>query len=208
MIKALLLILEPAVAWEKVVRAQRSIGFIVLVFLLPLLILGGAAEAYGLTRWGKARKFMAHPKLYSLGEALLYEVALILVTFLIILIAANIIKMLGETFHGRHTFTQAFTAVAYGLSPLFAARVLDAFSTLPPVVAWGIGIALSVATLYQGLPRVMLPDPPHAFGLYLMSAILLIIITGLMRFVTAWYLGGKFESLEKFISELAAKLPF
>jgi uncharacterized membrane protein YidH (DUF202 family) len=208
MIKALLLVLEPAAAWEKVVRAQRSIGFIIAVFLLPLLTIGCAAEAYGLMRWGKARKFMALPKTYSLGEAVLYEVALFVAMFLIIVVAAQIIKMLGQTFHGRNTFSQAFTAVAYGLSPLFALRVLDAFTSIPWPVAWGIGIALSVATLYQGLPRVMLPDPPHAFGLYLMSAILLTLITGLLRYVTAEYLNGEFEGLEKSISRLAEKLPF
>jgi hypothetical protein len=55
------------------------------------------------------------------------------------------------------------------------------------------------------LPRVMEPDPPHAFGLYLMSSLLLILITGLARFVTAWYLAGKLARLEGLISGVAAK---
>ena len=38
----------------------------------------------------------------------------------------------------------------------------------------------------------MEPDPSHAFGLYLMSALLLVLVSGLVRFVTAAYLGGKF----------------
>ena len=206
MIKALLLVLEPVAAWEKVVRAQRSIAFITFVFLLPLLTIGSAAEAYGLMRWGKAREFMPRPRTYNLWEAVLYEIAFVLAMYLIILIAAWIIKMLGETFHGRNTFTQTFTAVAYGLSPLFTLRVLDVFTTLHPVIAWGIGIALSVGTLYLGLPKMMLPDPPHAFGLYVMSSILLVVCTGLLRYLTKCYFEGKFEGLEKFISDVAGKL--
>jgi hypothetical protein len=65
-----------------------------------------------------------------------------------------------------------------------------------------------VGILYQGVPRVMLPDPPHAFGLYLVSAILLVLTTGLARLITAWYLQGKIVPAQTFISKLAAHLSF
>jgi hypothetical protein len=52
----------------------------------------------------------------------------------------------------------------------------------------------------------MQPDPSHAFGLYLVSAILLVIITGLGRFLTAWYLRGEFKSVEEIISDLIARM--
>ena len=42
------------------------------------------------------------------------------------------VKSIGETFHGRHTYTQAFTTVAYSLSPLFLLRLLDAFPGVSP----------------------------------------------------------------------------
>jgi len=86
--------------------------------------------------------------------------------------------------------------------------LLDAFSGVPPWVSWSIGIILSIGVLYQGVPRMLEPDPPHAFGLYLMSGLLLLLITGMARFVTAWYLEGKFTGLEVLISNLAARLPF
>lgn len=54
----------------------------------------------------------------------------------------------------------------------------------------------------------MMPDPPHAFGLYLMNSLLLILITGLARFVTAWYLSGHFKPVEGLISAIAKRLPF
>jgi hypothetical protein len=59
---------------------------------------------------------------------------------------------------------------------------------------------LSAAILYHGLPRVMLPDPPHAFGLYLMSVVLLVMISGLACFLTTWYLEGRFTRLDTVIS--------
>jgi len=75
-------------------------------------------------------------------------------------------------------------------------------------VSWAIGIMLSVGVLYQGVPRTMEPDPAHAFGLYLMTALLVVLISGLVRFATAAYLQGKFPALQSLISSLAERLPF
>lgn len=202
MIKALLLIFEPIATWERIVQSQRRWWFVLMGFLLPLLLLTSLAEGFGLVQWGVVQKEMLRPKVFGLAEAAVYLGAQGLLSILVVFVAAWLIKSLGETFHGRHSFGQAFTAVAYGLSPLFALRVLDAFPAISPWVAWGLGILLSAAVLYHGLPRVMLPDPPHAFGLYLMSVLLLIVITGLARFVTAWYLAGRFKSLERLVEEL------
>ena len=70
------------------------------------------------------------------------------------------------------------------------------FPSVTPWVAWAIGILLSVVALYHGVPRMMEPDPTHAFGLFLMSSLLLTLITGLLRFVTWWYLEGKLPRLQ------------
>ena len=206
MIKALFLIFSPIPAWERIVRAQRSFAFVLTIYLLPMLILAGAAEGYGLVRLGKWQRDMEFLKKFPIGDVVVYEVGKLLLNLGIVLLAAKIIKSLGETFHGRHTYTQTFTAVAYGISPLFLLRLMDAFP-VNPWISWSIGILLSMGVLYQGVPRLMQPDPPHAFGLYLVSALLLVIITGLARFVTAWYLQGRFTGVESVIHNLGTRLP-
>jgi len=211
MIKALLLIFEPAQAWERIARAQRGFAFVLLLYLTPIVLITAAVEGFGLVRWGHWQKggdYLGYLKNFSRGEAVVYECANVLLTFGMVLLGAKIIKSLGETFHGRHTYTQTFTIVAYGLGPLFLLRLLDAFPTFGPWMTWAIGIALCVSALYQGVPRVMAPDPPHAFGLYITTAVLLVIITGLARFLTAWYLQGRFAPVEELVSRLAAQLPF
>ena len=208
MIKALLLIFEPNATWEGILRARRSLGFIVALYLLPLLLITSAAEGYGLVHWGKWQGEIGRLKTFSLREAVLVEVAQILLSLGVVFVSAHLIKSMGETFHGRHTYTQALTAVAYSLGPLFLLRLLDAFAGISPWVAWAIGICLTVAALYQGVPRSMDPDPSHAFGLFLMSALLVVLVSGLVRFATAAYLQGKFPALQSLISDLAARLPF
>jgi hypothetical protein len=87
-------------------------------------------------------------------------------------------------------------------------RLLDAVPAIIPWATWGIGIALSIKILHQGIWYVMEPAPPNAFALYFMSSLLLVASTGLERFVTAWYLEGRMQTVEKFILHLAAQLPF
>jgi hypothetical protein len=92
------------------------------------------------------------------------------------------------------------------LGPLFLLRMMDLLPRLWPWVSWAIGFILSVTVLYHGLPRVMLPELPQAFGFFLSSMLLLAFVTALVRLLAAMYLSGKFAPLDDLISSLAAYL--
>ena len=207
MIKALLLIFEPVAAWDRISRAKHGIAYIAITYLIPMLLLTAFVEGYGLEHWGKSRE-IGPPRVYSRGEAIIFEAAQTLLYVIVVCIGSKLIKSIGETFHGRHTYTQAFTSVAYGLGPFFLLHLFDGFKDVIPWITWAIGIILTAGVLYQGLPRIMEPDPSHAFGLYFMGSLLLVLTTGLARFVTAWYLAGKFVGLESFITSLAKRIQF
>ena len=87
---------------------------------------------------GRARSVASRS--FPLSEAVVVEAAQILLSLGVVFVGANLVKSIGETFHGRHTYTQAFTAVAYSLGPLFLLRLLDAFTGVSPWVTWAIGI--------------------------------------------------------------------
>jgi hypothetical protein len=195
MIKTFLLIFSPAEAWDRIVRARRSLWFILVLYLLPLLIITSLAAAYGLIHWGKLQGAMRMPKRFSVSEAVTFEAAYVGLSLTIVFIGAQVVKSMGETFHSRNTYLQTFTLLAYGLSPLFLLHLLDAFRPVSPWASWFIGILLSWAVLYHGVPKVMEPDPSHGFGLYLVTSIVLCLATGLTRLVTAWYLQGKLGEL-------------
>jgi hypothetical protein len=203
MIKALLLIFDAATTWERIALAQRRVGFILVFFLSPLLGLTSAAEGYGLVHWGKYRGEVPRMKSFSVSEAALFEGAQVLLWLLIIFTSAKVLKSVCETFHGQRSYTPAFATVAYGLSPLFLLHLFDVYPAVSPWVSWTLGIILSIVVLYHGVPRMLEPDPPHAFGLYLVTALTLLLATGLMRFVTAWYLQGKFGRLDALVGGLS-----
>ena len=176
--------------------------------LLPMMLIVGGGEFLGLIKWGRWQPVLGAVKTFPAREALIYETAELLLMAVIILAGAHFIKALGDTFHVRHTYANTLTVVIYGLSPVFMLRLLDVFPNVNLWLPWAFGIMLTAKILYTGVPRIMLPDPPDAFGLYLMSALLLAMVTGLERFITAGCLGGNFKPVENVISDLAARLPF
>jgi hypothetical protein len=209
MIRALFLIFQTGAAWERVVKARRNLGPLLALYLFPMMLLVAVVEGFGLVEWGEPQAGIFHRiHKFTAGQAMIYETAQSLLTLLVIVVCGVLIKILAENFHGRYTYKQSFTLVIYGLSPMFLLRLLDAAPTIIPWATWGIGIALSIKVLHQGIWFVMQPAPPNAFALYFMSSLLLAAGTGLERFVTAWYLAGRIPSAENFVSHLAAHLPF
>jgi hypothetical protein len=208
MLNALLLLFSPARTWERIVDSGRGIAYILVAYLLPMMILTAFGEGFGLAHWGKWQGEPPHLRKLSTGQSVVFETGQLLLTLLIIVINAGLAKSVGGTFHGRHTFTQGFIAISYGFAPLFLCRLLNAFSDVSPWLSWSIGILLSIALLYHGVPLSMEPDPAHAFGLYTVTALMVFMTTGMLELITAFYLHGNFPKLEHAITALAARLPF
>lgn len=207
MIKALFLIFEPEAAWNRVVRARHGVAFLIGLYLLPMMLIVGVAESVGLVKWGRWQSALGQIKVFSAREAVVYETAELLLMAIVILVVAQFIKALGDTFHVRQTYAKALTVVVYGLSPVFLFRLLDVFPKVNLWLPWALGILLSIRILYHGVPRVLEPAPPDAFGLYLMSALLLTMMTAAERFLTAGCLGGNFKPVVNLLSHIAASLP-
>jgi hypothetical protein len=207
MIKALFLIIGPEAAWNRVALSRRGLGLTVALYLLPMMLIVAVAEGAGLVEWGRPQSgYLGGIKQFTTGEVFVYEALQLLLMTVILVVSAHLIKALGETFHGRHNYTQTFKVVIYGLSPVFLFRLLDVFPKMNLWIPWLLGITFTVKILYHGVPRIMQPDPPHAFGLYFMSCLLLTMATGVERFVTIGYLTGRFRPFGEVISHIAAKL--
>jgi hypothetical protein len=208
MIKALFLIFEPAAAWQRVVEARRGLGFLLLFYLLPMILILAALEGFSLMEWGRRQWDSNQMKIFTVEGMLAYEIAQSLATLAMVFICGQTVKALGNASYPRHSYIQGFTVAVCGLSPLFLMRLLDVFPAINPWLTWGVGILLCVATLYQGVPRVMQPDPSQAFGLYLMCSVMFAMITGLERFVTVWYLAGRIPPIENIFSHVTGHATF
>lgn len=207
MINALLVIVSPLKTWQRILAFRPGVGYILFTYLLPMMILVSVGEAWGLVRWGKMQGEVPHLVKFTKGEAAVFEAFQFAILFLLVIVNAGLLKSICSTFHSRHTFRQGFTAVAYGLSPLFLFRLLNMFTEVSPWLSWLIGILLTISILYHGVPLIMDPDPAHAFGLYVVTSLLLLFTTGLLELVVAMTLRGNFPKLMALFSDWGSKLP-
>ena len=205
MIKALLLIFRPSQTWGAIESAKRSLSYVLCVYLLPLILITSIAEGYGLMHWGKQHKGEAtQTKVYDLKQAIVIEVAQSVALLGMVFLVAFAAKSFAETFHQRSKFKEAFTAVAYGLSPLLLMRLGDLSPGGNVWVPWAIGIVLTVSVLYLGLPCLLKPDPPHAFGLYVMTSLTLVVVNAIMRLFIFYFHKGNFHKLEQMLNNLSS----
>ena len=133
MIKAFFLIFEPGAAWDRVATARRKFSSIIAFYLLPMMLIVALVEGFALVHWGRVRLPLGEIRHYSVQEAIEFETSQMVLMVGVIILSAYFIKGLGETFHGRNNYTQTFTVVAYGLSPIFLLRLLDVVPSLSSV---------------------------------------------------------------------------
>jgi hypothetical protein len=194
MIKAFFLIFEPSVAWERLGTARRSFGFVFATYLLPTVIFTVAVESWGLMKWGKWQPKFQKVADFSTGSVITLGVIQVLMFLAMAMVCALVLLRISQTFQGHRTcYRQAFTTVAYGFSPLFVAHLMNAAPMMNPWVPWCIGILLVIWILYQGIPRVMQPDPTHAFGLYLSMVLVMLLTSGIVIGLPALYLLGQVD---------------
>jgi hypothetical protein len=191
MIKTILLIFDPANTWDKIEAAHRRIVTIFFLFLLPLIGVSAAAGGFSLIKWGREQGPMDQMKAVPQNLVIRYEATQIILSLLMVFGGALALKQIGEGFHRRHKYSECFTTLAYSMGPLFLFRMLEGLPVLNTWVCWGIGITFSAASLYRGLPRIMKPDPSNALGLYLLSSLLLIMITGIAQYLAILVLDEK-----------------
>jgi hypothetical protein len=182
MIKALQLIITPFPAWEKIALSQRGILWTLFTHLLPLAALTLAVEGYLLTRWGMSGSEMRMHRVVSPDLAARYAATYFLVLLGSVFITALVLKWSSESFNLSATYTQWFVVMAYGHSPIFLVRILDGIPQLNTWLCWAIGAVAAASVLYHGIGMMLRPEQTKGFGLYLMTAMILVLMTALAHF--------------------------
>jgi hypothetical protein len=192
MVKALLLIFDPAATWEKIQTTKHFVWRVLFLYLLPIMVIAFAVEGWLLIRFGREHGGIIERVVPVSRElAIRYELVQFILGLAVSFGGAWLFRKLGESFHRRHSYTECFTTIGYSLGPYFLARMLDGWPALNTWIAWSLGALLALSVLYRGIPRLMKPDPSNALGLYLLCSLLLLVLTGLSHFVAALVLDEK-----------------
>ncbi len=192
MIRVFFLIFEPAVAWEKIAKAQRGYVFILATYILPFILLVTTLEGWGLMKWGRWQPRFDKIRIFTDPQVVVhFEIMQAVIFLLVILISALLLMFASEQFHGRRTFLQTFTVMAYAFGPTLLLQLMNLYPTVHPATSWIMGTVLTLLVLYAGVPRVLQPLPVHAFGAYMSAVFILLLMSGLARVFTAMFLLGQ-----------------
>jgi hypothetical protein len=191
MFLTLLMFFLPEAGWSRAAEASRNPARLILIHMLPLILIGCAAEAFGMLKWGKLVGKFNIARICTQEQTLQYQACQFAAALVTIMLCAAVIRILGNTFHIRQKFMQALTLSVFGLGPVFLMRLCDAFPAINPWLSWGIGAVFTAAILYQGGPRVMRLDPAHALGFYMSSVLVLVLASGVARMLVVGILKAK-----------------
>jgi len=191
MLKVFFLLFEADVAWEKIALARRGFAYILGTYLVPFIVLVTAAEGWGLMHLGRWQPRFETIKIFTdLKTVVHFEIMQAVLLLAVVFLSALLMHVACEKFNFQRTYLQSFTVTAYAFSPMLLLHLLNLYPTVHPATSWGIGLALTIWVLYQGIPRVMERDPVHAFGNYLTAISVLALTSGLVRLFTAMFLLG------------------
>lgn len=191
MIRVFQLIFSPVSTWQRIDLAQRGVLTVFVVSLLPLLLAGTAVEGYGLLRLGERRDEVNRLVRVSWEQVVRYAEAQVVLGLLLLFLGAKIVQWIADGFQVRVSYTACFTTVGHGLTPVFLLRCLDGWPALPTWLCWGLGAVLMVAVLYHGVGQVLKPDVSKGFGFFMLSALVLVLLSGLSHHVAVAVLRGR-----------------
>ena len=191
MVRALLLIFDPANTWEKIETTKHSIARVFFLYLLPIMLFAFGLEGWLLMQFGVERGGVVERIVRQPEVILRYELVQFTLGLTMCFVGAWFFKMTGEGFHRRHSYTECFATLGYSLGPYFLTRILDGWPALNSWIPWTLGVLLALSVLYRGVPRLMKPDPSSALGVYLLCSMLLIILLGLAHFIATRVLDEK-----------------
>ena len=172
-------------------EARRGVLFVFVLFLLPTIVLTCAAEGWLVYKFGADDSALERNVAVAPALAIRYAATQAVLALLVVIIATLVVRKVADNFHGNHTFRECFAVVAYGYSPFLLFRLLDGAPRINTWICFGLGILLAVGALYQGLPRLLRPDPAKALGLYMACSVVLTVISGLGHFVAVMVLEEK-----------------
>lgn len=206
MIRAISLVWSPATVWERIVQEKKGLGLVFVAYFFPMMVLAALGEGSALDRW-RTWTAGAHGVMhFTFGQIVVFEVIRSVVTCVIVGVSAHVIWVLREPFYGRYNYTEALMLVMYSVCPMFLCQVLTGIPQISLWLSWGVGVYFSLRIFNDGVRCLAKTDPGSATGLFLLSSLVIIALTGAQRFMLIQCLSGRGSSINNFIYDFAAKL--
>jgi hypothetical protein len=191
MFRVLQLLFFRGSAWNAIAEENRGVVATLFLTVAPLLAIVCAVEGYSLTTSGVNGVTEGPLVVFSRALAFRYELVQFLMGFVMVFGASFFIGWICQSFHFYPPYLPQFTIAAYGLSPIFGARLLNCVPGMNIWMSWSFGIIGCVLIIYQGVAIVLKPDQTKGLGLYIMTAVVFTLLSAMDHLVGLMILQGK-----------------
>jgi len=191
MLNAIMLLLSPVGAWNRIAKSRAHPLAVFLLTLLPLLAGAVWVEGYGIARWGTHQGELSRILTVETSRIQKYQAAQAVLLIMTFIGGGFMIRVIAHSFHFFPSFQQSFTLAVYGWSPFLFVRILDAHPAIASWGCWILGAVFSVRALYHGVGIVLQPDQTKGFGMFLVASLLGTMLTGLTHFLAQAVLSGR-----------------
>lgn len=161
------IIITPKTEWDAVAAEEPNIQQILLGYVLPLALIPTIATIIG---WGVIGMFGFTSFTYGIAMGLVQ----IINAFLSVLIAGFVIDALAPSFGSQKNMGRAVQLVAYSMTPIWIAGILNIF----PALGWLAGLIglYGLFLMYLGLAPLMKTAEDKKVGYLVVSIIILIVV--------------------------------
>ena len=161
------IIVTPKTEWDVVAAEEPNIQQILLGYVLPLALIPTVATIIG---WGVIGMFGFTSFTYGIAMGLVQ----IINAFLSVLIAGFVIDALAPNFGSQKNMGSAVQLVAYSMTPIWVAGILNIF----PALSWLAGLIglYGLFLMYLGLAPLMKTAEDKKVGYLVVSIIILIVV--------------------------------
>jgi hypothetical protein len=191
MFRVLQLLFFRGSAWTSIAEENRGVASIVFLAVMPLLVVVCSAEGVALALRGINGVTEGQIAFFTHALVFRYELVQFLMGFVMVFAASFFIGWVCQSFHFYPPYRHQFTIAAYGLSPIFGARLLNCVPGMNIWMSWSFGIIGCVLILYQGTGMVLKPDQTKGLGLYMMAALVFTLLSAMNHLVGLMILQGK-----------------
>jgi hypothetical protein len=190
MIRAFQMIFAPEGAWRAIAEKNRNFLFVLFFSTLPLIAAALAAEGYGLSRLGESMGEFGRINIVQKG-IIRYELVHLGFDLVFLFGGAWFLLTVARSFNTPASYSESFSTLAYGASPIFLMHAVDGIPQLHTWLCWGVGAGMAVRSLYHGVAINMKPEQTKGMGLYIVGAFIVLFLSGLAHFVAVAVLHSK-----------------
>ncbi|HYX05208.1 MAG TPA: Yip1 family protein [Bacteroidales bacterium] len=165
--RAINIIVKPAEEWEQVKNEDMPSRQIFLQYLLPFIILMGAASIVGNSLFSTTM-FSS----FGFGYVLFSAVVNMVISFLGVYISAYIINELAGSFDTAKNINNVFKVVIYSFTPYFVASIITGL--VPQLIFIQLFGFYSFYLLWVGMNHLLSPPEDKRAGYVVVSGLIII----------------------------------